>query len=136
MSMGLLRSEIPVQQTNPSLDDYGVAYDRRDSIGSEYHGTQKAVQMMFKAFAQAASFQLRVESFSSKYDGVGNTNTLELTRLVESKMLPLYECKTDKMAGSAISDFFVSKEFKVSLSAISRMKRIVAEANSVERRIM
>ncbi|KAE9016341.1 hypothetical protein PR003_g15930 [Phytophthora rubi] len=50
-------------------------------------------------------------------------------------MLPLYEGKTEKITGAAISDFFVSKGFTVGASAISRIKRVLDEANSIERRV-
>ncbi|GMF60863.1 unnamed protein product [Phytophthora fragariaefolia] len=70
--MELLRIDVPVQQMDLSRDNYGVAYDRRDNIGSEYHGNPKAIQLRCKAFAQAPGFQLNVDSFSSKRGGVGN----------------------------------------------------------------
>ncbi|KAE9353107.1 hypothetical protein PF008_g5145 [Phytophthora fragariae] len=211
VSMGLLRPEAPVQHSDPSQDDYDIAYDRRDNVGSEYHGTQKAIQTRCNAFARASGFQLKVESYSSKRNGVGNAKYVckklngqqffykeanaeeivcpfsinvsgiegfwkvtrvnfahnhiknvgfssrpvaegtiprpakdkrnatqsiaELTRLAESEMLPLYEGKTEKITGAAISDFFVSKGFTVGASAISRIKRVLDEANSIARRV-
>ncbi|OWY99981.1 hypothetical protein PHMEG_00028925 [Phytophthora megakarya] len=67
--MGLLRPGIAVPQDQ---DGYGVAYARRDNVGTEYHGSQKAIQLRCKEYAQACGFQLVVQHFSSKGQGGGN----------------------------------------------------------------
>ncbi|POM65240.1 Hypothetical protein PHPALM_19074 [Phytophthora palmivora] len=48
-------------------------------------------------------------------------------------MLPLYQGKTDKMVGAAISEFLVGEGIKVSASAISRIKRGIDDVNAVDR---
>ncbi|POM76066.1 LOW QUALITY PROTEIN: Hypothetical protein PHPALM_6739 [Phytophthora palmivora] len=57
-------------------------------------------------------------------------NTIDL---VETKMLPLYQGKTDKMVEMAISEFLVGEGIEVSTSAISRIKRGIDDDNAVER---
>ncbi|KAG3056049.1 hypothetical protein PI124_g23535 [Phytophthora idaei] len=70
--MGLLRPGVAVQLCDPTMDDYGVGYARRDNVGDEYHGPQKTIQTRYKEFAQACGFQLLVDHFSSKGQGGGN----------------------------------------------------------------
>ncbi|OWY92553.1 hypothetical protein PHMEG_00038401 [Phytophthora megakarya] len=43
---------------------------------------------------------------------MGNTtqDLLKIRRLIEIKMLPMYEGKTERMTGVAISDFLLSRE--------------------------
>jgi hypothetical protein len=57
----------------------------------------------------------------------------ELTHLIETEMLPVYEGNTDRMTGSAIAEFLVGKGVKVSASSISRIKQAINESNYVER---
>ncbi|OWZ13307.1 hypothetical protein PHMEG_00013391 [Phytophthora megakarya] len=208
-SLGLLRNEVIVQQSDPSRQDYGVAFFNCDNVGVEYHESQRAIQTRCKEFAQSCGFQLLVESFSSKRNGVGNAkyvckklngqpffdnevsledvvcpfsfnvcgnegfwkvtrvnfchnhvrqvgfssrpvaegsiprpvkdkrnttqNLLEIRRLIEVEMLPMYEGKTERMTGVAISDLLIGRGFKLSTSAISRIKLTIEAANAAER---
>ncbi|ETN23998.1 hypothetical protein PPTG_00465 [Phytophthora nicotianae INRA-310] len=66
---GLLRPNVFVQQTDRNLENYGVAYSRKDNIGIETHGSQKAIQTRCKEFAKSRGFQLKVAGFSSKHGG-------------------------------------------------------------------
>jgi hypothetical protein len=70
--MGLLSSRVAAQQYDSSQDDFGVAYLNRDNVGTEYHGSQKDIQLRFKEFAQACDFQLKVQYFSSTRGGSAN----------------------------------------------------------------
>ncbi|ETI48062.1 hypothetical protein F443_07852 [Phytophthora nicotianae P1569] len=70
--MGLLRPGVAIQEAKPGKGDYGAAYARRDNAGAEYHGSQKAIQIRYKEFAQACGFQLVVDHFSAKGPGGGN----------------------------------------------------------------
>ncbi|KUF71445.1 hypothetical protein AM587_10012246 [Phytophthora nicotianae] len=70
--MGLLRPGVAIQEAKPGKGDYGAAYARRDNAGAEYHGSQKAIQIRYKEFAQACGFQLAVDHFSAKGLGGGN----------------------------------------------------------------
>ncbi|ETO75622.1 hypothetical protein F444_08822, partial [Phytophthora nicotianae P1976] len=72
ISMGILHSNVPVQQTDATAADYGVAYNRRDNIGTEFHASQRAIQDLCKEFSQTCGFQLKVASFSAKRNGSGN----------------------------------------------------------------
>ncbi|ETK87985.1 hypothetical protein F441_07841 [Phytophthora nicotianae CJ01A1] len=72
--MGLLRPGVAIQEAKPGKGDYGAAYARRDNAGAEYHGSQKAIQIRYKEFAQACGFQLVVDHFSAKGPGGGNAN--------------------------------------------------------------
>ncbi|ETP00267.1 hypothetical protein F441_22314, partial [Phytophthora nicotianae CJ01A1] len=44
IASGLLRPNVFVQQTDRNLENYGVAYSRKDNIGIETHGSQNAIQ--------------------------------------------------------------------------------------------
>ncbi|EEY54677.1 uncharacterized protein PITG_20023 [Phytophthora infestans T30-4] len=70
--MGILHSNVPVQQIDAAAADYGVAYNRRDNIGNEFHASQRAIQDLCKEFSQTCGFQLKVSSFSAKRNGSGN----------------------------------------------------------------
>ncbi|ETM99479.1 hypothetical protein PPTG_18734 [Phytophthora nicotianae INRA-310] len=69
IASGLLRPNVFVQQTDRNLENYGVAYSRKDNIGIETHGSQKAIQTRCKEFAKSCGFQLKVAGFSSKHGG-------------------------------------------------------------------
>ncbi|KAF4149448.1 hypothetical protein GN958_ATG01420 [Phytophthora infestans] len=71
-SLGLLRQDVPIEVTDCSKSNYGVAYQRRENIGIETHGSQKAIQERCKELAQSSGFQLFVKSFSSKANDSGN----------------------------------------------------------------
>ncbi|POM81886.1 Hypothetical protein PHPALM_76 [Phytophthora palmivora] len=207
--LGLLRQNVPVQQADSTKEDFGIAYARRDNVGAEYHGSQKAIQLRCKEYAKACGFQSLVQHFSSKGQGGGNAkyvckklngqqffdqtvanediscpfsinvsgcdgfwkisrvnfchnhikhvgfssrpvaegtvarpikdkrnttqNLKDVIDLVQTKMLPLYQGKTDKMVGAAISEFLVGEGIKVSASAISRIKRGIDDVNAIDR---
>ncbi|GMF33483.1 unnamed protein product [Phytophthora lilii] len=42
---------------------------RKDNIGIETHGSEKAIQARCKEFAKSRGFQLKVAGFSSKHGG-------------------------------------------------------------------
>eukprot|EP00644_Phytophthora_capsici_P008107 jgi/Phyca11/125815/e_gw1.60.138.1 len=71
-SLGLLRQDVQIEVTDCSKSNYGVAYQRRENIGIETHGSQKAIQERCKELAQLSGFQLFVKSFSSKANDNGN----------------------------------------------------------------
>ncbi|ETN07129.1 hypothetical protein PPTG_13526 [Phytophthora nicotianae INRA-310] len=71
-NLGLLKTDVQVQDTDPSKSDFGVAYCQRANVASETHGTQKAIQARCKEFAQSCGFQLAVSSYSSKPNQGGN----------------------------------------------------------------
>ncbi|POM76371.1 Uncharacterized protein PHPALM_6397 [Phytophthora palmivora] len=48
-------------------------------------------------------------------------------------MLPLYQGKTDKMVGAAISEFLMGEGIEVSTSTTSRIKRGIDDGNAVDR---
>ncbi|OWZ10247.1 hypothetical protein PHMEG_00016928 [Phytophthora megakarya] len=60
-------------------------------------------------------------------------NLLEIRRLIEVEMLPMYEGKTERMTGVVISDFVIGRGFKLSASAISLIKLTMEAANATER---
>ncbi|KAJ8548479.1 hypothetical protein ON010_g11193 [Phytophthora cinnamomi] len=70
--MGLLRPRVAIYQADPTKDGYGVAFARRDNVGTEYHGSQKSMQARCKEFARGCGFQLVVQRFNSKSNGGGN----------------------------------------------------------------
>ncbi|KAF4149363.1 hypothetical protein GN958_ATG01443 [Phytophthora infestans] len=71
-SLGLLRQDVPIEVTDCSKSSYGVAYQRRENIGIETHGSLKTIQERCKELAQSSGFQLFVKSFSSKANDSGN----------------------------------------------------------------
>ncbi|ETP31310.1 hypothetical protein F442_19818 [Phytophthora nicotianae P10297] len=69
-SLGLLRQDVPIQGTDPSKSKYGVAYQRRENIGIETHGSQKVFQERCKELAQSSGFQ----SFADSFNNVNGVN--------------------------------------------------------------
>ncbi|KAG6950510.1 hypothetical protein JG688_00014118 [Phytophthora aleatoria] len=132
-TLGLLRSDIVFQDSDPDKQVYGVAYSRREHVASEPHGTQKAIQARCKELAEACGFPIAHGKLQQQVKR-GNTRTQDvatLTTLVETEMLPRYDGKTDKMTRAAISSFLLGKRHKVARSAVSRIKGILMSVFAV-----
>jgi hypothetical protein len=64
-TFGLLRDDTPINTTDSSAEDYGVAQEKKRNIGSECYESQQAIQQRYKLFAQSCGFQLIVGNSSS-----------------------------------------------------------------------
>ncbi|KAF1324329.1 hypothetical protein FI667_g9987, partial [Globisporangium splendens] len=69
---GLLQDQTPVNCSDSTKDDYGVAYNRQQNIGVESFSSQKAIQARCKEFAVKGGFQLFVKFNSTKAGNFGN----------------------------------------------------------------
>ncbi|KAJ8523603.1 hypothetical protein ON010_g17515 [Phytophthora cinnamomi] len=70
--MGILRPDVPVNESTPRTFQFGEAYRTRKNIGLDTFGSQSAVQRRCKEFATKCGFQLYVKGNSSKKNNGGN----------------------------------------------------------------
>ncbi|KAJ8552554.1 hypothetical protein ON010_g9992 [Phytophthora cinnamomi] len=70
--MGILRPDVPVNESTPRTFQFGEAYRKRKNIGLDTFGSQSAVQRRCKEFATKCGFQLYVKGNSSKENNGGN----------------------------------------------------------------
>ncbi|ETO62038.1 hypothetical protein F444_20017 [Phytophthora nicotianae P1976] len=155
-SLGLLRQDVPIQGTDSSKSKYGVAYQRRENIGIETHGSQKntsydEIECPFAINVNGVNGSWKVtptkfghnhvmrvgfteqplaEGIIARSNFVKRNTTQDLatlTHLIEAEMLPRYAGKTDKMTGAAISRFLVGKGKNIGPSVISRIESSIDE---------
>ncbi|KAJ8514438.1 hypothetical protein ON010_g18676 [Phytophthora cinnamomi] len=136
--MGILRPDVPVNESTPRTFQFGEAYRKCKNIGLDTFGSQSAVQRRCKEFATKFGFQLHnyvvfVGSTSAPcVEGLvqvtekalqnATQQTAEIVSLVETEMLPAHDRSTATMTGTTISTFLRCKGLSVSRTAIFRIK--------------